>query len=544
MNIISEKQIHGRIEDGINTILSFSKDEFEKFIEIFSPKVNNDRICAEKISFYYTTDNCECPERPVVCGIDNPASSRYYFGSKPMGAQKFIDALVKFSKENELDYETKSRIEKIIECRNLDKLLALTTQINPHCEKEAKKAIDIVSKDEALNDFLNAPRDEFLYKTLVYLFGEYRKEKLSENTVFYEDFWCEDKAGIKARITKIYNEANLDKYIDPRYTFKIIGNNVVQSLVDKSVSPSEEPEWKLDDSISKVALKGIDDKLSPEEKALYIYCNLCKSLNYDEGYFYRRITKDEKYESAFSKEHLESLTLDSKINCFDFSRIYAKLINENCDDIEVRLITEGINEGHFYVGFYTDRVSCTLDAVNIISDNDVTNDLTKAKLNVPLSGIKIISDRAGVLKKALEKVYPLSIGNEPVSKNKASNISEEEVLSNSKEDNTKERLKAFLDFMKSQNISGNEMVQFFIIMKRKGLFGKDIQSVFAGEKENGHIDRMILIREKEEGKPSSFYRIKTKSLSFEELSSEEVAKKLFDSKEWIYEDEKRGFEEI
>ena len=78
---------------------------------------------------------------------------------------------------------------------------------------------------------------------------------------------------------------------------------------------------------------------------------LFKSLNYDEGYFYRRITKDEKYESAFSKEHLESLRVGSKITCYDFSRIYVKLVDELGEDITPVMILTGANEGHALAGF-------------------------------------------------------------------------------------------------------------------------------------------------------------------------------------------------
>lgn len=81
-----------------------------------------------------------------------------------------------------------------------------------------------------------------------------------------------------------------------------------------------------------------------------------------------------------------------KITCYDFSRMYAKLINELDGDITAVMILEGGNEGHALAGFYTENVSATVEAINVDSDKDSTNDLMKAKNGIKLKGVKTISD--------------------------------------------------------------------------------------------------------------------------------------------------------
>ena len=76
---------------------------------------------------------------------------------------------------------------------------------------------------------------------------------------------------------------------------------------------------------------------------MYVYVKLCTILEYDEEYMYRNKDISLKFESTFLREHLEKIVPKSKVTCFDFSRIYAKLINELDVDIEAVIISEGAN---------------------------------------------------------------------------------------------------------------------------------------------------------------------------------------------------------
>ncbi len=80
MNIITEKEINGRLFDGINTLLSLKSNDFSKVIsslQVTKGKTN------DKIRFFYSTDKCEAPNRPIVLGLEDYSNSRYYYGNVP-----------------------------------------------------------------------------------------------------------------------------------------------------------------------------------------------------------------------------------------------------------------------------------------------------------------------------------------------------------------------------------------------------------------------------------------------------------------------------
>ena len=204
----------------------------------------------------------------------------------------------------------------------------------------------------------------------------------------------------KKRYSVIYDKYNMDRILVPMYEFRDYMGEKGPS--DKILRKEDEPDWTINEELFKYVFGEMPYDFTLEEKIMYIYCKLCSILSYDDRYFYREQLKDDTFSSAFSKEELEGIKPGSKITCWSFSRVFAKCINELKGDVEGVVVLEGGSTGHYLTGFYTDKISAMADAVNVVIGG--TNDLMRAKNGIDFAGIHAISDRNGVLEKALNKV--------------------------------------------------------------------------------------------------------------------------------------------
>ena len=324
-------------------------------------------------------------------------------------------------------------------------------------------------------------------------------------------------------------------------TFKQFINT---NFSNTSIKNSQNENWNIHPQLYDAVYNGMPtNDLSLEDKAIYIYLKLCKIFTYNENFFYRNNLKNGVYDATFSSTHLENITSKSKITCFDFSRIFTKMVNDIKGDIEAVIISQGGNRGHFLTGFYTDKISVRLEAININLNGkkDPTNDLMKAKNGIKLRGITPQSDREYVIGDALDTVYQSIYGRQALSikgfVQEMKSLPETDVP-----DDTKLKLESFIEVMRDKGIVGNEFVQTLDGMFKTSFFGKDVEKAYLGKRmeHDGekHIQRMILFRQKgaEEQEKPHFYLIDTSTLEMVEPTSEQLIEEL-NSGSMIYESE-------
>ena len=416
------------------------------------------------------------------------------------------------------------------------------------------KVFEIVSNDEVNKKFLdyNNNKEYFsingqeikINKYLAYLgkiFGGKDKEgNLSNANTISKDFYIPELEQYKNRYSKILDNINMDRYVNLNYEFKNL--NTLRLGFCTIIRKGEEPDWRINDELNNAILGEMPNELSLEEKAIYIYCKLCKVLSYDEGYFYKEKLNEERYEGTFLKEHLEGIKPNSKITCFDFSRIFFKMINELEGDIESVIIAEGINQGHYLTGFYTDKVSVMLEAIN--GRTVGTNDLMKAKNGIEFEGIDIISDKDGIINKAIKKIYPQIYGKEQISIQEY--MKELKILP--REESSYDfatKLQSFVEIMRENNISGNEAIQTLTAFYHSGFFGEQVDRAYMGKKEmkNGeeNYKRLVLMRPNkqflENSKEEVLYVMDTDSLDLSMCTPQEILEKIKIG-EYVYENEK------
>lgn len=558
MNIISSKEEINRMIDGIHTILSLPEEQYNLLMQKMIPSGKN----IDSLNFYYLTDGCEIPDNPIQLGLEQTYgengkfTSRSYYGGTKFSMYQILQECKNMLSNYPTDSLESSRISEMIRTRDLSSFKTLysrKTDVNPML---LDKIFEILSSDDMLSKFFDysnnsesfaidgqeISRSEYL-KHLGQIFGNKDTNgNLSNRNSISSDFFISDLEEFKNRYSQIFEEINIDRYVNPTYTFSR-GPNITDSVI----RDGEEPHWEMTQEIYEAIFSDMPQNLSLEEQAMYIYCKMCTIFSYDEGYMYRDKLSKVNYESTFSKEHLEKLMPGDKITCYDFSRMYVKLLNELDGDITAVMILEGANEGHALAGFYTENVSATVEAINVASDKDSTNDLMKAKNGIKLKGVKTISDREGIIEQAIDKVYSQILGKQPQS------IKEyiQELKSLPPEQDVPNdivlKLQALLETMKSNHIFGNEFAQTLWGIGKTNYFGDTkLERAYLGElqrEDDGSekYKRHILLRQpkQKETEDSSreVYLIDTDTLDLTTCSEENIIAKL-NSGELIYESEK------
>ncbi len=512
MNIVSKEIKYERLEDGINTMLNLDDSQFSRVIEQIKPYYTKwQKGNLDNIDFWYLTDNHECPKNETQLGLSKDRDEngnwigKGYFGGDRYTVRQIFEKISKRIPNLSDESKEYQRIQELLNARDLNVFKSYYQNKNDVDIGVLDKLFETLGEKENLEKMMDYDNNEEYFSIdgkkidkKVYLnnlgkiFGGKNKEgKLSNENSISKNFYIQDLDLYKESYLQILEKYNLDRYTNPIYEFKsyLPCNEIIRK--------GDEPEWNISDELYNAINEGIPEDLTLEQRAMYIYTKLCKVMKYDQGYFFRDKLKDNRYEPDFSKEHLESIGTDSTITCFDFSRIYAKLINELDGDIEAVVITHGINEGHFSTGFYTDKVSLFLEPINNVSDGN--NDLMKAKNGMKLEGIQIISDRDKLVEKALEKVYPLVFGQ------KQATISDfvsqlQELPKQQIPDDFEMKFESFTQMLNEREINGNEAVQTLMSFDKLGFFGDKLKKSFIGRKYNEEgkdkYDRMVLIRQK------------------------------------------------
>ena len=533
------------IIEGINQILDLDDTSFDVVFE----KLFNAR---HDIFFSYIYESNSISKNKQIALekiYDNTCIflRKEYFNGELLSVRDILSVLNTYKNTMEKDSPKYYRAQKLLMSRNLS---AFKSHIP--INKKLNKTFEIVSNDDTLQKFLDynnnleyfsvngqaIPKSEYI-QYLDKIFGERDNSgNFSNDTIISKDFYIPELDEYKKRFSIIYDNLNVERYTNPEYEFREmpISPGGDYSPIRKDV----EPNWTLNPKLNDEVFKDMPKDLSLEEKTMFIYCKLCKIFTYDDGYFYKNQLDSTNYTHKFSKQHLESITPNSKITCWDFARILSKMINSLDGDIEALILAEGINKGHFSVGFYTDKVSAILDAVD--GQSGGTNDLMKGKNGIAFEGIRIISDKNNVLEKATDKVYPMVFGKTQLSiKDYVDKL--HQTQKNYMPFDIEKAFETFSETMKNLNIYGDEAIQTFISWNHLGFFGKKLEKALIGKKETRdgktYYSRSLLIRNPSEETINNnpVYWLDADTLTFSKKSREESIKKLA-SGEYIYESEK------
>ena len=256
-------------------------------------------------------------------------------------------------------------------------------------------------------------------------------------------------------IRKLYNEINETLEGD----YKIIiepGRSFTEDWIEY-----DQVKWELEQPIKDLVEKLKKEKdLSFEEKILKVYEEICLYYIYDDNvlFFFRKDTSDinnikyiavDWYGRIVGEDWIENRKKHNRRICYEFSRLYAKAINELIDngkDLEAVMIGDKDNT-HYFVGLTGEECSAFLD----LDDFNKIKDLTRLKLGLKIDGIRIIRDENDKFRDALNSFNV----------NRLDELAEvEELEKNYKKTNFIDYLSAIIKILNKYNIDSQGFMEY------------------------------------------------------------------------------------
>lgn len=242
---------------------------------------------------------------------------------------------------------------------------------------------DMLLSNDKIKNIYNVPKNHFIYAAF----------KFFEESKVIGNFLVPDN------ICKHYRELKSLQKVDFEALNKIL-----------FTADTKYKEINLNNELRRAIVEGMPEDATDLEKAIYIYIRMCKLFTYDDEYFAvnQRGEAAKKHKSA---DYISSITLENnKIVCFEFNLIYAKFLNELgihfLSDYKGMTGESFYGEGHANLEFRTGKFLVNADSVTSI----LIGDITRAKLNEPLVGIKcnnINMQTQNEFKSSVTKMYQL-----------------------------------------------------------------------------------------------------------------------------------------
>jgi len=265
-------------------------------------------------------------------------------------------------------------------------------------------------------------------------------------------------------IRKLYNE--ICEVLNGEYKIILEPN---RELVEEWIK-YDQVKWEMEDSIEKLvnSLKK-DNSFSFEEKILKIYEHICLNYIYDANvlFFFRKDISDPEnikyiavdwYGRIVGEKWIENRKKHNRRICYEFSRMYAKAINElldGNDKMEACMIGDRDNT-HYVVGLTGEKYSAILD----LDDFNSIKDLTRLKLGLTITGIKILRDNSCKLQDAIDKFNT----NRPVELAEIENAKEEYKEGNI---NIIQYFKSVLEALKKFNIDSQGIFEYMRLIAQQ-----------------------------------------------------------------------------
>jgi len=192
----------------------------------------------------------------------------------------------------------------------------------------------------------------------------------------------------------------------------IVLNPEVKQENEEELNPNityDAAEWKVSEEIQGF-IDGVsqNNELSKEEKILEIYEKICQEYIYDDNLisYIQKIDDDQFtlpdwYGRNVGPEWEKNREEHKRRVCYEVSRYLAKSLTQlfkGNEDIEICIFWDkGLT--HYFVGLTSSEYNITLD----VDDFNNIKDLTRIKTGLTAQGIKILTDKYGKFKAALDK---------------------------------------------------------------------------------------------------------------------------------------------
>lgn len=348
----------------------------------------------------------------------------------------------------------------------------------------------------------------------------------------------------KKRILENYllPEIALNRYIE-LYSFKQIDyesiNKYEKTNDDYNNGISISEIIKLDPALEHAVLSDMNPTYSLLEKAIYIYYKLCELLTYDQEY-YAANQKGEEAESHCDINRINNITLENnEVVCYEFIAIYSYFLRHLGIKYTVdNAVQDEYGKGHSTISFKVGEFLITVDPTRSI----LSNDMTSAKINAPLIGMRMTNENVATRNKFLETYNKVINDIQNTKKNKkifADTVREYREKYAQKHLSKKEKLYLLFKEIGNTNLKGIDVISVHMrIYEHLFKEDEDININFISSTINAYKDYnytpLTILSVRISDDDYIYYQIDPNNPNLVETISKEEIKELFESRDFAY----------
>lgn len=508
MQIVLDQRKNSKILDSIEYILNTDKKEFNKMLSILN-KPNG------VLDFSYRYE------------LEDPDVTQTLF--VPSEFFKEISEI----DQSEINEDQIDRINKLQKCRTKDKLKKQISKEYKLDRDEVERVFEVLEGKVPFSELIEQKEirnKEKAQKRNVFSFLRFMKNRLlPEGKDSVEDYYT-------YIMEKIVRGKYSFNYFIPEQSEHYNRLSLIENRIKAEreiegystvIGEKDEPDWKINDELKEYVYKDMPENLSSEEQAVWVYMKLCQTLHYDD----RQVFENNK-DNKINVDLLESVKPNSRVICFDFSRIYAKFVNSIPDkDLEAKVIG---GKGHFLVELVSKNIVAKVEATSVRS---TTNEFYKVKMGLPIEGIETLSDEKNIISDSITRFTPLVYNGDVKTMSEYMTMLDT-IRADENEDNDilLDKLNSLTKTMRERNISGMEAITGVIKFSSLGFLGEDIERAWIKEKVNGDEEgyKSCLIVNKKGGE-NHFYILNSTNMTVEQLEKGELIER-FKSGQYDYKD--------
>ena len=278
----------------------------------------------------------------------------------------------------------------------------------------------------------------------------------------------------------IDNSYEIPTYLESRKNALITSLEVVIDYFKEQENTATKSleKVKINEELKNTILKDLDESLTPLEKAIYIYLKLCKYLTYDAKFYLSDGYLEEQ--SHRTIEDISNINSEkNRVVCYDFNMLYAKFLQE----LGLKPVIFGrevYSENHETLEVLFSNLILRADSTTSFFKNDLTN----AKLGLPLKGLKCLTENEIAQKEfdeSLNKVYELFKKEENKAYDEFDSLLKEYQILNSIEFKIplKERIEIMCSALTSSSLTDMDLMSYALELKNI-LFSKEelLENIF------------------------------------------------------------------
>lgn len=183
-------------------------------------------------------------------------------------------------------------------------------------------------------------------------------------------------------------------------------------------------QYEIDEELEKYILSKIPKEYNNMQKSIYAYYKLCTILSYDDDFYLTKNNYLGLPDSCNIKDIKEITLINNKVKCYEFTRIYAKLLKKLGINYKIESLTSDYGVSHEYLTYRVDKYLIKADSTKNIIFGDIANIKTgnlpnglectnkniKTNLEFEKQKIEIYKKVRNEYKKENEKESKLAIG--------------------------------------------------------------------------------------------------------------------------------------